>query len=98
MIVTKNRTDEKMTVSIDGRLDSLTVGKLEAELEGSLEGVESLTYDLEKCAYISSAGLRMLLTSQKIMNRQGEMTIINVNDEVMDIFEMTGFADILNIE
>ncbi len=98
MIVTKNRMDEKMTVSIDGRLDSLTVGKLEAELEGSLEGVESLTYDLEKCAYISSAGLRMLLTSQKIMNRQGEMTIINVNDEVMDIFEMTGFADILNIE
>jgi len=87
-----------MNVALSGRLDTTTAPQLEAELKGSLDGVSSLVMDFEKLEYISSAGLRVLLSAQKIMNKQGEMKLIHVNDVINEIFDVTGFSDILNIE
>lgn len=87
-----------LTVALEGRLDTTTAPKLEQELRGSVEGLTGLVLDLAKLDYISSAGLRVLLAMQKIMNRQGEMKIKNVNETVMEVFEVTGFSDILTIE
>ncbi len=87
-----------LTVALEGRLDTTTAPKLEQELRGSIEGLTGLVLDLAKLDYISSAGLRVLLAMQKIMNRQGEMKIKNVNETVMEVFEVTGFSDILTIE
>lgn len=92
----KNGSDLKVTLS--GRLDTMTAPELEAALEDDMDGVEDLTFDFDGIEYISSAGLRVLLAAQKTMNRQGEMKLINVRDVVMDVFDMTGFSDILNIE
>ena len=72
--------------------------ELEKEMSESLDGIEALTLDLEKLDYISSAGLRVLLSAQKVMNRQGKMKVIHVNEIIMEIFEVTGFSDILTIE
>jgi anti-sigma B factor antagonist len=79
-------------------LDTVTAPQLEAALKEALPGVEQLTFDLEKLEYISSAGLRVLLGAQKIMNKQGEMRVAHVNDVVREVFEVTGFTDILTIE
>ena len=98
MTITKSQSGNGLTVAIEGRLDTTTAPKLEEELKASLDGIADLTMDLGTLEYISSAGLRVLLSAQKIMNRQGKLTIRNVKPEVMDIFEVTGFADILNIE
>ena len=98
MTINKTLSGTALTVAIEGRLDTTTAPKLEEELKASLEGIADLTMDLCTLEYISSAGLRVLLSAQKIMNRQGKLTIRNVKPEVMDIFEVTGFADILNIE
>ena len=98
MIIHKTRTDAKLEIALEGRLDTMTAPDLEKELKESLEGVTSLRFDLEKLDYISSAGLRVLLSAQKIMNRQGEMKLTGVNETVMEIFEVTGFSDILTIE
>lgn len=83
---------------MEGRLDTTTAPELEAELKGCLDGVEALVIDLRELAYISSAGLRVILSVQKRMNKQGEMVVRHANDTVMEVFEVTGFIDILTIE
>ena len=85
-------------VKIDGRLDTTTAPELENAINNEGESLKNLVLDLEGVAYISSAGLRVLLSAQKKMNLQGHMELINVSEDVMDIFEMTGFADILEIK
>ena len=87
-----------LTVALEGRLDTTTAPRLEEVLRGSVDGVSRLVFDLENLEYISSAGLRVLLAMQKLMNRQGEMVLQNVNEAVMEVFEVTGFSDILSIE
>lgn len=96
--IIKTKKDNELIIRLEGRLDTVTAPELEAQLKDALDGVESLVYDMENLEYVSSAGLRLMLTSQKVMNRQGEMKLINVNDEVMEIFDITGFSDILTIE
>ena len=96
-IETKRNASE-LTVELSGRLDTNTAPELEAALKTALEGVEELTFDFEKLDYISSAGLRVLLAAQKTMNRQGSMKVKNANEIIMEIFEVTGFSDILTIE
>ena len=96
--IEKQLQNDALTVSLEGRLDTTTAPALEAELKSALDGVKSLTLDLEKLEYISSAGLRVLLYAQKQMNIAGEMKIKNANETVMEIFEVTGFSDILTIE
>lgn len=93
---TKNGND--LTFTLVGRLDTITAPAFEKEIRQNLKGIENLVIDLKDLEYISSAGLRVLLSAQKVMNRQGEMVVRNVNDVVMDVFEVTGFSDILNIE
>lgn len=96
--IKKNKEGSALTVALEGRLDTTTAPQLEAELKNSLADVQELTLDLEKLEYISSAGLRVLLSSQKIMSKQGSMKVTHVNDVVMEILEVTGFVDILTIE
>ena len=98
MTITKNLDGTKLTIALEGRLDTTTSPQLEAEMHPAIDDATELTFDLEKLAYISYAGLRVLLSAQKIMNKQGSMTIKNVCPEIMDIFDVTGFVDILNIE
>ena len=100
MHITKTETNKGagLVLSLDGRLDTTTAPQLEAELRSGLDGVQELTIDMEKLVYISSAGLRVLLKAQKIMNKQGKMTVKNVSQEIKDIFEVTGFDELLNIE
>ena len=100
MNITKTETNKGagLVLSLDGRLDTTTAPQLEAELRSGLDGVQELTIDMEKLVYISSAGLRVLLKAQKIMNKQGKMTVKNVSQEIKDIFEVTGFDELLNIE
>lgn len=95
-----NKTIEgtKATLFAQGRLDTLTAPNLEKELQAILPGLEELVLDFENLEYISSAGLRVLLSAQKVMNGQGKMTVCHVNAAVMEIFEVTGFSDILTIE
>ncbi|MBR1758088.1 MAG: STAS domain-containing protein [Lachnospiraceae bacterium] len=90
--------DNALLVSLGGRLDTTTAPDLEKRLSTDLEGVTSLTFDLENLDYISSAGLRVLLSAQKQMNQQGEMKVLHVGETIMEIFEVTGFTDILTIE
>ncbi|MCC8104374.1 MAG: STAS domain-containing protein [Clostridiales bacterium] len=87
-----------MTVKLEGRLDTTTAPSLEAELHKQMDGVEELTLDFSSLEYLSSAGLRVLLAAQKVMNRQGSMVIRGVNETIQDIFDVTGFSDILTIE
>jgi anti-sigma B factor antagonist len=96
MTVTKTGTATELTVALEGRLDTVTAPQLEQEL--ALDGVTRLTFDFTKLDYISSAGLRTLLSAQKKMNKQGSMTVTGVNENVAEVFEITGFSDILNIE
>lgn len=98
MNVTKLNTNNKLTIKIEGRVDTKTSPELEAAISDSLEGITDLTIDFADVAYISSAGLRVLLVTQKKMNKQGSMKVINVSEDIMDIFEVTGFSDILTIE
>lgn len=98
MTVDKNLEGSKLTLVLEGRLDTVTSPALEAELKQSLNDVTELVFDFSKLEYISSAGLRVLLASQKIMNKQGSMVIRQVNEEIMEVFEVTGFSDILSIE
>ena len=97
MTINKTQNGTALTVAIEGRLDTTTAPQLEAELKDSLDGITELTMDLGAMEYISSAGLRVLLSAQKIMNKQGEMLVTGVNETVMEVFEVTGFSDILNI-
>lgn len=88
----------KLTLALEGRLDTTTAPELESKLREGLGGVAELVLDLDRLEYISSAGLRVLLAGQKIMNRQGSMTLTHVHEAIMEILEVTGFADILTIE
>ena len=88
----------KAAFALEGRLDTVTAPQLEGELRTAINGVTDLVFDLSALDYVSSAGLRVLLSAQKVMSRQGQMTVRNVKAEIMDIFEVTGFVDILNIE
>ena len=96
--IVKSGESEKMVCALEGRLDTTTAPKLEKELREELPGVAELTLDFEKLSYISSAGLRVLLATQKVMNQQGTMVLKNVSDVINEIFEVTGFTDILTIE
>ena len=98
MNIQKTAAGTALTVNLEGRLDTTTAPQLEGELRDSIDGLTSLVIDLEKLDYISSAGLRVLLAMQKIMNKQGEMRVKNANETVMEVFEVTGFSDILTIE
>ena len=98
MNIIKKQDGTTLTVALEGRLDTVTSPHLEGELRTAVNGVTELIFDLTGLEYISSAGLRVLLSAQKVMNRQGKMTIHNVKPEIMEIFEVTGFVDILNIE
>ena len=98
MTITKTKNNEELTVAVKGRLDTVTSPDLEAELNESLDGVAKLIMDLGELEYISSAGLRVLLSAEKRMMKQGEMVVKNANDTIMEIFEVTGFCDILTIE
>ena len=96
--ILKNVNGSDLKIILEGRLDTTTAPQLEAELNSALSGVTALKFDLEKLDYISSAGLRVLLSSQKTMNKQGTMVISGVSPEVKEIFDVTGFSDILTIE
>ena len=98
MTIQQIKNEKTLTVALEGRLDTMTAPELEATLKTALEGVEELTFDFEKLDYISSAGLRVLLAAQKTMNRQGSMKVIHANEIILEIFEVTGFSDILTIE
>ena len=98
MNITKTQEAGKLTVVLEGRLDTVTSPQLEGELRTEVNGISELIFDLGALDYVSSAGLRVLLSAQKVMNRQGSMTIRNVKPEIMEIFDVTGFTDILNIE
>ena len=98
MEIKKTLDGDKLAIGISGRLDTVTAPDLEEELKASLDGITELTIDLSETEYISSAGLRVLLSAQKTMNKQGSMTVTGVNDIIMEIFEVTGFTDILTIE
>ena len=96
--IEKTQNGSELLVAVDGRIDTNTAPQLEAELKNQLEGIDKLVFDLEKLQYISSAGLRVLLSTQKVMMKQGEMILKKVPAAIMDIFEVTGFSDILTIE
>ena len=98
MNIEQKRNASALTLALEGRLDTATAPQLEAELKTALDGVSELTFDLEKLEYISSAGLRVLLSAQKAMNQQGTMKITHANEMILEIFEVTGFSDILTIE
>ena len=97
MTISKALEGSKLTIMLEGRLDTKTSPALEAELKDALTGITELVFDFEKLEYISSAGLRILLANQKIMNKQGSMVIKNVNEVIAEVFEVTGFADILTV-
>ena len=97
MTIEKITEGNKLTLALSGRLDTTTAPKLDTELKQNISGVEELILDLSGLEYLSSAGLRVLLSAQKVMNRQGSMVIGHVNETIMDIFEITGFVDILTI-
>ena len=96
--ITKSIAEGKAVFGLEGRLDTVTAPEFEKELKGSLDGVTELAVDMEKLEYISSAGLRVLLAAQKIMGKQGSMKVTHVSETIMEIFDVTGFADILTIE
>ena len=98
MEINKKQEGKDLLLSVSGRLDTTTAPELEETIKESIDGIESLTIDLTDLEYISSAGLRVLLAAQKIMNKQGDMKVTGVGDVVMEIFEVTGFSDILTIE
>ena len=98
MNINKTQEDSRLTVALEGRLDTVTAPQLEGDLRSAVNGVTELIFDLEKLDYVSSAGLRVLLSAQKVMNRQGKMIIRNAKPEIVEIFDVTGFSDILNIE
>ncbi|MCR4621568.1 MAG: STAS domain-containing protein [Clostridiales bacterium] len=98
MTITKTQNGDSLTIAIEGRLDTITAPQLESELRPVMDNIKELIFDLKDLVYISSAGLRVLLASQKNMNKRGDMCIRNVSADVMEVFELTGFVDILNIE
>ena len=98
MTINKNQNGTALEIALEGRLDTMTAPELEAELNNSLQNADSLTLDFSKLEYISSAGLRVLLSAHKAMSSKGGMKVTKVNEIVREVFEVTGFADILTIE
>ncbi len=98
MTIEKKTNGTNLELCLTGRLDTQTAPELEKELDASIAGVKELVFDFANLEYISSAGLRVILKAQKTMNTQGGMKLINVNDSIMEVFDITGFVDILNIE
>ena len=98
MTINKITDNDKVTFIVEGRIDSSTASQLESEVKNEILQKTELVFDFKNLDYISSAGLRILLGAQKIMNKQGRMKVINVNETVNEIFEVTGFSYILNIE
>ena len=98
MTIEKNLNGTELTLTIAGRLDTTTAPQLEAEFKQNIGGVEKLILDFAALEYLSSAGLRVLLAAQKVMNKQGEMVVRNINETISEIFEVTGFSDVLTIE
>ena len=98
MTINKNLEGNKLTIALAGRLDTTTAPDFENEINSSLNGVSELVLDFAELEYVSSAGLRVILAAQKTMNKQGSMKLVNVSTDIMDVFEITGFADILTIE
>jgi anti-sigma B factor antagonist len=98
MTISKTKNDSKLSIALEGRLDTTTAPQLEAEVKSSLDGIKELEFELSNLEYISSAGLRVLLSAQKIMNKQGKMVIHGASEEIIEIFDVTGFVDILTIE
>ena len=98
MTINKNLNGSALTIALEGRLDTTTAPQLEQELRTGLDGVNQLVFDFAQLAYISSAGLRVLLYAQKTMNKQGTMVIRNVNETIAEVFDITGFNEVLTIE
>lgn len=98
MTIEKKLNGSELTITLSGRLDTTTAPRLEGELKAGLDGVDHLVLDFAALDYLSSAGLRVLLSAQKVMNRQGDMVVRNVNETIAEIFEVTGFCDILTVE
>ncbi len=98
MNISKTTEGSTLNLALEGRLDTTTAPQLEEELKRSMDGITELNMDFEKLEYLSSAGLRVILAAQKTMNRQGKMVIRHVNETIREVFEVTGFIDILTIE
>ena len=98
MTITRNLNGTNLEIALEGRLDTMTAPELEVELNASMNGAESLTLDFSKLEYVSSAGLRVLLSAHKVMSAKGGMKVTHVNEIISEVFEVTGFADILTIE
>lgn len=98
MNITKQLDNNKLFILLEGRLDTASAPVLEEELKNLIEGISELEIDMASLQYISSAGLRVLLSAQKTMNKQGSMLIRNVNDSVREVFDITGFSDIFTIK
>ena len=98
MTIEKKINNESVTLIVSGRLDTQTAPELEKELDSILAGLKELTFDMTNLEYVSSAGLRVILKAQKAMNAQGSMKLTGVNDSIMEVFDITGFLDILTIE
>ncbi|MCR5203735.1 MAG: STAS domain-containing protein [Lachnospiraceae bacterium] len=96
--VTKEKKGSDLLVALEGRLDTVTAPQFESELKEILSGITKLTIDAEKLEYVSSAGLRVLLSAHKTMSKQGSMVVKNLSEEVKEVFDITGFSDILTIE
>lgn len=97
MNITKTQNESILTIALAGRMDTATAPQLQAELDGALEGITEVDLDFKELEYISSAGLRVLLALQKTMKKQGKLIVRNVCDEIKEVFDITGFADILTI-
>ena len=98
MNINKTMDGTTLRFALEGRLDTTTAPQLEAEFKQSLDGITQLELDFDKLEYLSSAGLRVILAAQKVMNKQGKMVIRHVNETIMEVFEVTGFIDILTID
>lgn len=98
MNIEKNLNGKELVLAVSGRLDTTTAPLLENEIKDGLLGIECLVFDFSSLEYLSSAGLRVLLQAQKTMNKQGEMIIKNINETVREIFDVTGFSDVLTVE
>lgn len=98
MNINKTQNETTLILDLEGRLDTTTAPQLEAELKASINNITELIMDFSALEYLSSAGLRVILAAQKVMNKQGRMTIRNVNETIMEVFEITGFVDILTIK
>ena len=98
MVIKKEKEGNKLKLSLEGRLDTVTSPELEEELSNSIDGIEQLIFDMSELQYITSSGIRVLLYAQKVMNSQGKMIITNINTVVKEVFDVTGFDDIFTIE